>query len=72
MSSKRGVSLAVSTLLVLAVLTAGGRAAEPQKQAGEPFIKIREVTLGDPHPVHGSWIPHFTDTTYEKMGMKGV
>lgn len=64
MLTKQGVASAVSALLVLAVLTTGGHAAEPQKQTGEPFIKIREVTLGDPHPVQGSCIPYFTDTMY--------
>ncbi len=66
MSRKQRVSLAVSSLLVFAVLTVGGSAAEPQKQAGEPFIKIREVTLGDPHPVYELWVPYFTDTIYKK------
>jgi hypothetical protein len=69
MSSTRRVSLAVSVLLVLAVLTTGSRAAEPQKQTGEPFIKIREVTWGDPSPSRGLWIPYFTDTIYKKYAV---
>ncbi len=69
MSNERRISLAVSALLVLAVLTAGGRAAEPQKQTGETFIKIREVTLGDPHPCSEGWIPYFTDTIYKKYAL---
>jgi hypothetical protein len=40
-----------------------------QKPVDKPFIKIREVTWGDPHPVHASWIPYFTDTIYEKYAV---
>ncbi len=61
--------MAVSALLVLAVLTAGGRATEPQKQTGEPFIKIREVIWGDPSPVQESCIPYITDTIYQKYSV---
>jgi len=69
MSTKQRVSLAVSALLVLAVLTAGGRAAEPQQQTGEPFIKIREVIWGDPSPSRELWIPYMTDTIYKKYSV---
>jgi len=69
MLSERRVSLAVSVLLVLAVLTAGGRAAEPQEQEGEPFIKIREVTWGDPSPIQESCILYITDTIYKKYSV---
>jgi hypothetical protein len=69
MLTKQGVTSAVSALLVLAVLTDGVRAAESQKQASEPFIKIREVTLGDPHPVNEGWAPYFTDAIYKKYAL---
>jgi len=59
----------VSVPLLLAVLTVGSRAADPQQQTDRPFIKIREVTWGDPHPVHGAWIPYFTDTIYDKYSV---
>jgi len=69
MLTKQGVTSAVSALLVLAVLTAGGRAADLQKQAGKPFIKIREVTWGDPSPIQESCIPYITDTIYKKYSV---
>jgi len=69
MLNERRLSLAVSALLVLAVLTAGSRAAEPQKQTGEPFIKIREVIWGDPHPTRDLWVSYFTDTIYQKYAV---
>ena len=69
MLNKRRVSLAVSVLLVLAVLTVSGRTAEPQKQTGEPFIKIREVIWGDPHPTRDLWVSYFTDTIYQKYAV---
>jgi len=69
MSRKQRTSLAVSALLVLAVLTAGGRAAEPQQQTDKSFIKIREVIWGDPHPTQRSWIPYITDTIYKKYSV---
>ena len=69
MFNEQRVSLVVSALLVLAVLSTGGRAAEPQKQAGEPFIKIREVTWGDPHSTKDLWVPYITDTIYEKYSV---
>jgi len=65
----RIASLAVLTLLMLAVLTAAGRAAEPQKQAGEPFIKIREVIWGDPSSSKDLWVPYITDTIYKKYSV---
>ncbi len=59
--------MAVSALLVLAVLTAGGRAAEPKQETGKPFIKIREVILGNPSPTWWEqWRPTITNTIYKK------
>ena len=69
MLTKQGVTSAVSALLLLAVLTAGGRAADLQQQTGKPFIKIREVTWGDPSPVQELCISYITDTIYKKYSV---
>ncbi|MEA3224325.1 MAG: FG-GAP-like repeat-containing protein, partial [Planctomycetota bacterium] len=34
-----------------------------------PFIKIREVTWGDPHPTKDLWRPYFTDTIHKKYAV---
>ena len=69
MSSKRRLSLAVSTLLVLVVSAVHAQQANRQKPVDKPFIKIREVIWGDPSPVQESWIPYITDTIYKKYSV---